>query len=39
VALFGPIVGEFTAVVGLLAGMIALCGFIAHVPPVVSDAS
>ena len=37
--LFGPVVGEFTTVVGLIAGMIDVGGFIAHVPPVLSGAS
>jgi hypothetical protein len=39
VAFFGPVVGEFAMVVGLLAGTIAVGGFIAHVPQALSDAS
>jgi hypothetical protein len=37
--LLGPIAGEFAIGVGLLAGMIAVCGFIAHARPTLSRAS
>jgi hypothetical protein len=37
--LLGPIVGEFATGAGLLAGMIAVCGFIAHAGPTLSGAS
>jgi hypothetical protein len=37
--LLGPIVAEFATAAGLLAGMIAVCGFIAHAGPTLSGAS
>lgn len=37
--LVGPIVGEFATIVGLLAGMIAVGGFIAHARPALSGDS
>jgi hypothetical protein len=37
--LIGPLVSEFATVVGFLAGMIAVCGFIAHSGPVLSGDS
>jgi hypothetical protein len=35
----GSIAGDFAAGLGVVAGMIAVAGFIAHAPSVLSDAS
>jgi len=37
--LVGPLAGEFAAIVGLLAGLIAVSGFIAHSGPVLAGRS